>query len=71
MRQDVKRTARNDKYKKQLKETVKNVKKAETVSKEDMSNAYSVIDKAAKRGLIHKNRAARLKSEVTLSANKK
>ena len=71
MRQDVKRTARNTVVKKTLKETVKNVKKADKVGTEDVQKAYSVIDKAAKKGIIHKNKAARLKSKVSLSANKK
>lgn len=31
---------------------------------ENISNAYSVIDRAAKTNVIHKNKAARLKSKL-------
>jgi ribosomal protein S20 len=31
----------------------------------DMKKVHSAIDKAAKKGVIHANKAARLKSQVT------
>jgi small subunit ribosomal protein S20 len=34
---------------------------------ENLSSVYSTIDKSAKRGLIHKNKAARLKSKLAKS----
>lgn len=64
MRQDVKRTAANAAHKKNVKQTVKKVKNAKTVAAKDVSSAYATIDKAAKKGVIHKNKAARLKSRV-------
>jgi len=65
LRQDKKRTARNETYKKNYKEAVKAVleKKGKDVKK-TLKKAYSKIDKAAKKGIIHKNKAARLKSRV-------
>jgi small subunit ribosomal protein S20 len=37
----------------------------------ELSRAYQAIDKAAKRGVIKKNTAARYKSRLALIANKK
>lgn len=75
LRQDKKRASRNLTYKKKYKSAIKAVKKsfavkgAKTASL--ISKALSTIDKAAKKGVMHKNKAARLKSRVTKSANKK
>ena len=59
----------NDRRKAVLKETVKSVKKF--VSAKDgkqaesvLAKAYQAIDKAAKRGVIKKNAAARKKSRL-------
>lgn len=42
------------------------VRKAEkSKSKSDVKKAVSLSDKARKKGLIHKNKAARLKSRLT------
>lgn len=38
---------------------------AATPSKEALSSAFSTIDRAAKNHLMHKNRAARLKSQFS------
>lgn len=63
LRQDKVRTERNKKvkelYKKLVKEA-KTTKKAETVSK-----AFSSIDKAAKHHILPKNKAARMKSQLS------
>lgn len=40
-------------------------------AKKVLKEAYSVLDKAAKTNLIHKNKASRLKSKLTLEINKK
>jgi small subunit ribosomal protein S20 len=56
LRQDKKRALRNVKYQNAVKKALKTAKKADTV--------YSLIDKAAKNKIIHKNKAARLKSRV-------
>jgi small subunit ribosomal protein S20 len=61
-RQDQKRRSRNASVKKAYKQKVKTfVKKP---AKEKLAQAYSAIDKAAKKHVIHKNKAARLKSRL-------
>ena len=61
----------NDRRRRALKESVKEVKSA-TVSgadkkttAENLSKAYQAIDKAAKRGIIKKNTASRKKSRLS------
>lgn len=56
VRKDVRKSATNLEYKKALRKMEKNPSKINT-------GAYSMIDKAAKRGIIHKNKAARMKSK--------
>lgn len=56
--QDRKREALNNKLRHQLKESVKKTAK----KKGGLDSAFSIIDKAVKHNLIHKNKAARLKS---------
>lgn len=58
LRQSRKRYLVNKASKAKMKTMVKNV----TVT--SASTAFSVIDKAAKNNLIHKNKAARLKSQI-------
>jgi small subunit ribosomal protein S20 len=41
----------------------------ETISGE-ICNSYKLIDKAVSKGVMHKNKAARLKSRMTLASNK-
>lgn len=65
LRQDKKRTQRNLAYKKAYKIAIKKAKK--TQKEELIKEAYSKIDKAAKKGVIHKNKAARLKSRLVKS----
>ncbi|MBI3385347.1 30S ribosomal protein S20 [Candidatus Gottesmanbacteria bacterium] len=62
MRQDRLRTKVNKEKKEILKKTLKLVRQKPTP--ENISKTQSVIDKMAKRHLIHKNKAARLKSQV-------
>lgn len=71
-RKDIKRTAANSAYKKSVRQTVKNLStiKKGAEGKKDLSKAYATIDKAAKRGVIHKNKAARLKSRLSRSTAK-
>ena len=38
--------------------------------KESLSKTYSIIDKALKAGVIHRNKAARLKSRIASAAGK-
>ena len=68
IRQTKKRTARNLFWKKQIKDLAKKVRKLsagkeiEEKPEEILSAAQIVLDKAAEKGVIHKNKAARLKS---------
>ncbi len=57
-----KATIRNSKTKRQLKESLKSLNKK--ASSETLIAAQSAIDKAAKKHVIHKNKAARLKSRA-------
>lgn len=59
-RQDKKRTADNLKIKQTFKNLIKLAKEKKTT--ESLSTAFSGIDKAVKKNIIHKNKAARLKS---------
>lgn len=62
--------ARNDRNKKNIKEAVKTIEKLvkekkNVEAKKLLPNAYSVIDKAAKRGVIKKNNASRKKARLS------
>lgn len=65
LRKDRKREKENLKLKNHYKKTVKRTEK--NVTPKSLSQASKVIDKAAKKGLIHKNKAARLKSRLSRS----
>ena len=58
----------NDKRRKAVKETVKAARTAggadKKIAAENLSKAYQAIDKAAKRGVIKKNTAARRKARL-------
>ena len=68
LRQSIRRRARNLTRSNAYKTAVKQLKKAVSISKEEarklLPKAYKAIDKAAKTGVIKKNKAARLKSGV-------
>ena len=70
-RQDVKRRARNVSNLSRLRTQIKNVLQADDKNKaqEEYTKAVSYIDKAAGKGLIHKNTAARRKSRITKHLN--
>lgn len=68
LRKDKKRELRNNTFRASYKKAVKNAKKSPTVKK--LSESSKVIDKAAKKGVIHKNKAARLKSRLAKLAPK-
>ena len=59
LRQAQARTKANVAFKVALKKTLK------AASKETMAQTTSMIDKAVKRHLMHKNKAARLKSQLS------
>ncbi len=69
MRQNIKRRKINLLLLESIKKTSKSVRKAATAGKkEDLSKAlaaaYSALDKAAKKHVIHKNNASRSKSRL-------
>ena len=70
-RQDIKRRARNVSNLSRLRTQIKNVLQSDDKNKaqEEYAKAVSYIDKAAGKGLIHKNTAARRKSQITKHLN--
>lgn len=74
VRQEEKRRARNVATKRRIKSatksTLKNIdEKAVKVAQEELKKAISLLDKAVKKGTLHKNTAARRKSKLTLKYN--
>lgn len=67
-RASLKKRVFNIRRKRVLTDTVKTVRKTMTTdakaARESLSTAYQAIDKAAKRGIIKKNAAARKKSRL-------
>jgi small subunit ribosomal protein S20 len=75
LRQDKKRQQRNLRIKTDLKKAIKNLKKLLDAKKIDeaklaLKQAVSKLDKAAKKGIIHKNTAARKKSQFRRALNR-
>jgi small subunit ribosomal protein S20 len=72
IRQAEKRRLVNRYYGKTMRNAIRKFKafstKQEAANK--LNELYSLIDKNAKRGIIHKNKAANLKSKLTLFYNK-
>ncbi len=62
LKQDKKRTIRNKKIKVTFKSLVKKAK--ETKSAEALGQAFSAVDKAVKKNILNKNKAARMKSSL-------
>lgn len=63
LRKDGKREDRNDKVASLLKKLIKKAKK--TPSEKTVRETVALVDKAARHHLIHKNKAARIKSSLT------
>ena len=63
VRKDKVRTARNKKRELNLKALIKKVRVSK--SAKDLQAVFSALDKAAKVGLIHKNKSSRLKSRLS------
>lgn len=61
MKQDKVRESRNKKYEHEYKKSVRLIKKGKSKSTAD---AYKALDIAAKKNVIHKKKASRLKSLV-------
>lgn len=73
LRQNIKRNARNQKVKGEMRELIKDMRT--TLEKGSMDAAglkkvMSTIDRAARKGIIKKNTASRYKSRLSLRANK-
>ena len=62
LRKDIRREKKNKQLKSNLRKTLKDTRKTTTLKK--LSSAARIIDKAAKKNVIHKNKAARLKSRL-------
>ena len=62
LRRDRRRATINKRIKEKIKEVLKRVRKSPT--KKNLQEASSVLDKAAKKKVIHKNKASRLKSRL-------
>ena len=71
VRQSIKANARNKAYKGKIHTSIKNV--LSETKKEDalknLNDTVSLIDKAASKGIIHKNKAANKKSNLYKKVN--
>jgi small subunit ribosomal protein S20 len=69
MRGSLKKRAFNEERKRRMKAVIKKIEKTAKTDKkkaeELLPEAYKVIDKTAKKGIIKKNNAARKKSRLT------
>ena len=70
VRQSLRRRVFNDRRRRAMKRVIKSIKKLIhdhdiASAKELLPQAYKAIDKAAKRGVIKKNTAARKKSQIS------
>ena len=71
VRQAAKRRDRNRYYGKTTRNAIRDLKAGTDVKAytEELPNVISMIDKLAKRGIIHKNKAANMKSKLAKKAN--
>jgi small subunit ribosomal protein S20 len=71
VRQAAKRRDRNKYYGKTTRNAIRDLKalKAKKEAEEKIPLVASMIDKLAKKGIIHKNKAANLKSKLTKKVN--
>lgn len=69
VRGSLRKKAFNDRRKRTMKEVIKKIEKVVKTDKKEaekmLSSAYQAIDKAAKKGVIKKNNAARKKARLT------
>ncbi|MFH1228049.1 MAG: 30S ribosomal protein S20 [Planctomycetota bacterium] len=76
-RQNLKKHLRNKSLKTHIKTQTKKLrllisqKKELALIKAELNSLARLVDKAASSGVIHKNKAARLKSRLSLAANRK
>ena len=71
-RQTVKITDRNKKIKALIKGSVKKIvtQKDKAVAETDYKATTRILDRAASKGIIHKNKAANMKSKLAKKVNK-
>ena len=71
VRQSAKRRERNRYYGKTTRNAIRDLKvlDAKDAANEQLPQVASMIDKLAKRGIIHKNKAANLKRKLTKGVN--
>ena len=67
LRQQKKRTIVNSEIRAKMRTIIKAVKT--DLGMQGLSEMYSTVDRAAKRGIIHPNKAARIKSRITKSVS--
>jgi small subunit ribosomal protein S20 len=72
VRKSRKRNERNRYYGKTTRNAIRDIKAVEEKSKAagQLPEVSAMIDKLAKRGIIHKNKAANLKSKLARNVNK-
>lgn len=72
VRQAAKRRDRNRYYGKTTRNAIRDLKTLgeKDAFSEKMPSVASMIDKLSRRGIIHKNKAANLKSKLAMKANK-
>jgi small subunit ribosomal protein S20 len=70
VRQNVGRQARNKSVRSRLRTAVKKQRAEGAGKPESLSATYSEIDRARKKGIVHKNAAARYKSRLAKAAAK-
>lgn len=63
LRKDIKREKNNDLFREKLSRALKSAKKLK--SSKNVKEASSLVDRAVKKNLIHKNKAARIKSGLS------
>ena len=71
VRQSAKRRERNRYYGKTTRNAIRDIKAVEekAAAGQQLPEVISMIDKLAKRGIIHKNKASNLKSKLTKRVN--
>lgn len=74
VRQTIKRTLRNRRVKSQIRTAIRKFEEAAqedlNLAEERLRQALKSLDKAASKGVIHRNKAARKKSRLTRRFNK-
>jgi small subunit ribosomal protein S20 len=71
-RQTPKRTEYNKHFKAKIKSALKNVTSAKLkdTAEKELKKAITILDRAAVKGIIHRNNAANRKSKLTKAVNK-